>query len=290
MTTELHQRLAHNGLSLRNMHEVDLLVAVEKTRKVGWPHQLHDWQFHFQMGQGFVICDEQQNVVGTILWWEYGPHLCTLGLVVVDENYQGKGLGRTLMDCTIEQVGNRTIQLVATLAGTRLYEQCGFVATGQIFQVQGKVDKNNLLPRNDPDLKLINHNILSDLIAYDSDAFGGSRDSLVNALFEKGQGFYIKRDNVLCGYGFIRKSGKGQSIGPLIANNEDEAKLLAEALIGLATDFVRFDLTDNATELPDWLTSIGLVQVDNVIQMQKGENPRPYGSKKVFSLVSQAFG
>ena len=63
--------------------------------------------------------------------------LGSVGLVVVDRQQQGKGIGRRLMNLIIDEAGSRALQLVATKAGLKLYQQCGFREVGGIEQRQG---------------------------------------------------------------------------------------------------------------------------------------------------------
>jgi GNAT superfamily N-acetyltransferase len=50
--------------------------------------------------------------------------------VVVRQDAQGRGLGRLLMQAAIRDAGARTLGLVATTAGLKLYQSLGFVETG----------------------------------------------------------------------------------------------------------------------------------------------------------------
>ena len=127
--------MTNTAFTVREMRETDLPTCLEFTQQVKWPHRMGDWQLHFSQGNGSIIENAQGDIVGCILWWEYGAEYATVGLVVVPAHMQGNGLGRKLMDTVMSQTGERSLQLVATVAGKRLYQQCGFTEAGLIYQM-----------------------------------------------------------------------------------------------------------------------------------------------------------
>ena len=108
----------------------DLPDALRLTQALPWSHTLQDWQLHFRVGRGFAATDDAGRLLGTILWWPYGEHYGSVGLVVVSAGAQGRGIGRALMDTVLSDAGSRSLQLVATEAGLKLYRQCGFCELG----------------------------------------------------------------------------------------------------------------------------------------------------------------
>lgn len=299
-------------MSIRSMTEADLPVCLSFTQQVKWPHRLIDWQLHFELGNGSVIeanLDSDNalsapQIVGCILWWDY-PALntnttassstsslgcATVGLVVVPDAMQGRGLGRTLMNTVMAQTGERNLQLVATVAGKRLYEQCGFTTRSTIYQVQGELTKKPEFTDN-IDVTEVDAGSLSAVIELDNQAFQADRSALLKALMARGRCVIAKQNGKALGYAFIRESGRGETIGPVVASDSGVAKALAAALLQQAKAFVRFDLTEHASDLKGWLTDLGLQQVDEVSLMVKGEWLAQQASdSQVYSLASQAFG
>ena len=282
--------MTENAFQVRAMTKADLATCLGFTQAVRWPHKAIDWQLHFELGNGSVITDDSGNIVGCILWWDYGPEYATVGLVVVPENMQGKGLGRRLMDTVLSQTGARNLQLVATVAGKRLYQQCGFETVASIAQVQGHFRKIPPHPAQTATIDVIQQKDLAAICEFDAKAYGCDRSRLIQAIFAIGQGVVAREGGKITGFAFIRESGKGQTIGPVITDDEQVAKALICKLYAQVNGFVRFDLTDNAVALKKWLLSGGLQQVDEVSVMIKGEYLANNPSPKVMALTSQAFG
>ena len=76
-------------------------------------------------------------MIGTALCWTYGAERASLGMVIVSPAWQGRGIGRKLMELVLEGLGGRVTFLHATPAGQPLYEKFGFQAVGTLDQHQG---------------------------------------------------------------------------------------------------------------------------------------------------------
>ncbi|MAJ69990.1 MAG: N-acetyltransferase [Alteromonadaceae bacterium TMED7] len=283
--------MTKTAFTVREMREADLPICLEFTQQVKWPHRMGDWQLHFSQGNGSIIENAEGDIVGCILWWDYSQQLATVGLVVVPEHMQGNGLGRKLMDTVMSQTGERNLQLVATVAGKRLYQQCGFEEAALIYQVQGQLAGTVAPLSSDASIQALDTNNLADIIALDVAAYGCSRASLLTAVAQQGKGLVAYRDGKAVGYAMLRTSGHGQTLGPVLADDDDTAKALISQLLTSETGFIRFDLTERAKAIQPWLESLGLAQVDEVSLMVKGEFVPAGGTgAKIYSLISQAFG
>ena len=275
---------------LRRLDAHDLPEALRLTQGQNWSHRLDDWDFHFRHGRGWAACDSDGSLLGTALWWAYGPALGAVGLVVVRPDCQGRGIGRRLMDAIIGDAGDRTLQLAATQAGLRLYEQCGFVAVDRVSQCQGVV---RAIPVPVPDDVTLRELIRADLAAachLDETATGAPRDELIEAVFDQHLGAVVaERAGELVGFAMQRAFGRGTLIGPVIAADESIAVALSSRLLAVDAGFCRLDIPSAATSLADCLARSGLFVVDEVIRMIRGPSLRARCGARTFALVSQAF-
>src|SRR5262245_29703013 len=100
------------------------------TTAVGWAHRYEDWLFALSVGNGLGCFDNQGSLRGALMWFAYGGSFGTIGMVAVDPSVHRGGMGRAMMSRTIADAAGRSLQLVSTEAGRRLYESLGFVAIG----------------------------------------------------------------------------------------------------------------------------------------------------------------
>jgi GNAT superfamily N-acetyltransferase len=243
-----------------------------------------------RVAQGFVV-EDQDRLIGTAFTCAQGSY-ATIGLVIVDNEYQGQGIGRKLMELAIEACGSRTAILNATLAGAPLYASQGFVDFGHIQQHQGLA-----LPPAPPTLaanercRPLTDADHAEVITLANAGSGLDRGVVLTDLFDVVEhAVGIERDGQLCAFALLRPFGRGRCIGPVIAQNPEQARHLIAVLLARVPDaFVRIDIPSD-TGLGPWLEDAGLKQVDTVAQMARGTPPQASGAVRQFVLVTQAVG
>ena len=281
------------ALTLRRLEERDLSGTLRLSQAERWSHRLEDWQFHFRLGRGWVACDDDGKVLGTASWWAYGEQFGTVGLVLVDQAHQGQGIGRQLMNVVMSDAAPRVLQLVATKAGLTLYQRCGFREHHGIRQHQGTATQiPAFAPLRDTVLRAVSPADLEAVCDLDAAAFGANRRQLVSAVFNDGSGGGVlaRRNGRTAGFALVRQAGRGTTIGPVVA--EDEALAIALIAHQLNTNggITRVDVPADATQLADWLEAAGIVCVDDVTTMVRGNVAEERTQARVFGLVSQALG
>lgn len=268
----------------------DLPAALRLTQAVQWSHVAADWELAFRTSRGVAIDDAAGQLAGTALWWPWGEHFATIGLVIVRADRQGQGLGRKLMDAVMDAAGPRTLQLVATLAGRPLYERLGFVAQGGIVQVQGAARCAPVPAPAGVAIRAVTAADLPVLQALDAAAFGAPRERLIEAILARGEaGMLAEQGGRPTGFALRRASGRGQMIGPVIAPDEATALALVAPLLGTTGAFCRLDLPADAVQFEAALLAAGLAAADRVVMMRRGPALPAEARLRVLGLASQAY-
>jgi GNAT superfamily N-acetyltransferase len=278
-------------VTLRRLQAGDLERCLELTQAERWSHRLEDWAFHYGLGLGWAACDADGKLLGTASWWAYGPEFATVGLVLVDQQHQGRGIGRQLMNAVIAEAGPRSLQLVATKAGLTLYQRCGFRerhTIGQHHGVPTRIPPST--PPPDAEFRAASRANLGALFELDAVAFGANRQHVLRAVHEAGNGVLAYRHGRLVGYALSRQSGRGTLIGPLVADDESLAIALIAQQLERTRGFTRLDIPTDALQLAQWLETLGLACVDRVTVMVRGDPRHVHPEAGVFGLVSQALG
>lgn len=277
------------GVLLRRMQAEDLAEGLRLTQAQSWSYRLEDWSLHFRLGRGWVACDAGGRVLGTIIWWPYGEQFATVGLVVVDRRQQGKGIGRKLMNAVMEEAGARSLQLVSTRAGRRLYEQCGFREHAAIDQHQGVAVCAALAHQpGAASFRVMTGADVSTIAQWDAISFGTDRTPVIAAVLESGEGILAARQGRLAGYALARPAGRGTTIGPVVAEDEMLAIEMIARMLQRRTEIMRLDIPADATVLGGWLESAGVTRVDRASVMIRGTPLARGRAARVFGLVSQA--
>jgi predicted N-acetyltransferase YhbS len=275
---------------VRKMQPEDIPAARELSRQQNWPHRAVDWEFLFRHGSGF-IADADGQVVGTTLVWSYGEDAASLGMVIVSPRSQGQGIGSRLMETALDALGDRTVCLNSTEEGRALYTKYGFEPVGRIFQHQGLVDAVPLIQlRPNERVRPIGRNDRSVVVDLDRSATGMDRSRVISAILDSARGVMFDSNNSPVGVGFLRRFGRGFSVGPTVAPDALAAKAIISHWLGSkAGKFCRIDVPESSG-LSAWLEEIGLPRVGTVTTMVRGKPLPTSADAKLFSLISQAMG
>lgn len=132
-------------------------------------------------------------------------------------------------------------------------------------------------------------NDIEALVRLDTAAFGARREEVIRQLLTEGSGIVATRDERPIGFAMARQAGRGTLIGPVVADTEELAIALVSAVLNASTGFTRIDIPAEAEQLARWLDTAGLVRVDRVTAMLRGDRVEPQGVR-TFGLVTQALG
>jgi GNAT superfamily N-acetyltransferase len=278
-------------IDLAPFDERHLDGAVLLSREAGWPHRREDWAMVLALSHG-VVALQAGVVVGTAFLTPFGDHHATINLVIVAAGMRGRGLGRTLMDAVLQSCGERECRLTATADGLPLYEKLGFEATHQIHQHQGISAIGVAEAANPaPEIDRAGLDDFAAVAALDLEAHGMDRRPLLRLLTEAGRMVLLREAGSIVGYAALRPFGRGEVIGPVVANSLEQAQSLMSVLISSRPGaFLRLD-TAEGQELSPWLSARGLECVGGGIAMRRNANGRrPPGPAKPFALASQALG
>lgn len=274
----------------RPMTDADLPAALALSEQLKWPHRLDDWAMLLRLSLGFVALDGER-LIGTAFTCPQGDY-ATIGLVIVSSDYQGKGIGRALMELALDACQTRTPILNATRAGALLYVSQGFVEFGQIAQHQGLAHAPALHPLADSETcRPLEGADQPRVLELANAATGMDRGAVLDVLFDAvDYSLGIESEGRLRAFALLRVCGRGLSIGPVVAESLDQARHLIGVLLAqVPGEFVRIDIPADGG-LGDWLETVGLMAVDSVKQMARGGPPQVTGGVRQFALVSQAIG
>ncbi|WP_156668142.1 GNAT family N-acetyltransferase [Rhizobium bangladeshense] len=260
--------------------------ALALSRAAGWAHRREDWEMIRSLSEGRVAL-AGDRVVGTALMTPFGDTCSAINMIIVDESQRGRGVGRKLTTAVLELAGERECRLSATNDGLPLYEKLGFVATHQIVRHQGIAGQAGA-PEN---VEWIGPDALPAIKALDRTAFGADRDAIYNALANEGSFAAIREGNRIVAFAATRLFGKGEVVGPVVAENPEQARdLLAFILSGKEGRIVRVDVPEQtglSSPLADW----GLPKEGSVVAMVRGAAGRSETpAVQTFCLASQAIG
>ncbi|WP_353224517.1 GNAT family N-acetyltransferase [Salinisphaera hydrothermalis] len=287
MSIDTMKHLSAYDLEASPMTQADVPRLHELSVSVSWPHRAEDWAMLLNHGHGIVARDEIGRVVGSAMWFALTPAHAHVGMVITSPRLQSHGTGYWLMQHVFDQVGDASLVLNATRAATRLYISLGFTPVAPVYQHNGIVTR---LPDGPDYARSATPADHAALHALDRNAIGADRRMLINDLLASATATVVENnDGTVRGFALCRRFGRGHVVGPLVAENENDAIALVRPHIEAHQGrFLRLDTREDDGVLRRFLVQSGLAHYDTVTRMRWGALPVEGGPARTMGLVSQA--
>lgn len=282
-------------LELMEFDKYDVLGLVELSRSVGWDYD--EYEIRTVMSSGKIY--GHKNTVGRIISSAaiipYDTDLASIGMVIVNDEYRGIGLGKKATQKCIDSVSqNTSIMLISTEDGKPLYEKLGFITVDSVH----KYLSDNYIPpklfnnQQEITIEKYHENDINEIIELDSAAFGDRRSKLLfNRINQSKQCLVVRNlKGKIIGFGLSILGPQNLLIGPIVAPDVQTASLIIDELLINHQGKLRIDVPSSNDELMLFLQERGFVKVSNPPIMIKNSKNMPYRNKELFAITAQIFG
>jgi GNAT superfamily N-acetyltransferase len=287
----------------------DVSEAMRLKDLAGWNQTAADWRrFISASPEGCFAAEHDGRLVGTATTIVYEGRFAWIGMVIVDRELRGQGIGTALLEHAIMFLDSRGVpcmKLDATPQGKILYEKFGFVSeydferwmlkrqpqhgsSAGMLPVNGRT---GILPIGGGVGGLRGTDEVS--LRLDREVFGADRSGLLRSLIEAAPDFtLVSRGRTgIDGYAFGRRGSLADQLGPWMARNEEvAAHLLDEFLRRLGRELVFVDcLKDNPWAIP-LVRARGFEFQRPLTRMFRGRNEHPGMPKLLCAALGPEFG
>lgn len=273
-----------NTASVARLGIDDLAACLDLAADRRWPRDRRKWSFLLTVGEGFGLRDSE-DLAGSVILSRFGPRLAWIGMVLVAQRWNRRGLGRLLMDHAMAAARADTIGLHATPEGLPLYEKLGFRVTAPVYTHRGRFAgagsrTGRTRPLTPADLDAVR--------ALDAAVTGADRTELLTGYLRfAGQVRVLETDGVITGCAGSWRDGEIVVIGPVIAADIADARDLIADVASTVDGDVRLD-TEHAA-LADWAAESGLPLWFESTSMVHGAD-LPGDRSRLFTPIMQALG
>lgn len=275
------------------MQEGDIGAGLRLCRLSGWDQVARDWERFLAVeppGAGVAI--RSGNVIGTVATVRYGARFGWIGMVLVDPDAQGQGLGTSLVKFALEALRDvEAVRLDATPAGRPLYVKHGFVDECHLQRMDcaavslGEPSHHEIQPMTSRDLP--------DVLAMDHDVFGAPRAQLLEWMYAGAPEYAVvaRRDGRLVGYALGRRGHQFGHLGPIVAVDSRLAQELTASC--LSRHRGRAFIVDAMSHSSEWLAFLqqaGFREQRPFTRMHRG-GQMPFGlPQQQFAALGPEFG
>jgi predicted N-acetyltransferase YhbS len=218
------------NFTLRTMTLEDIPGAIRLKDAAGWNQTAADWvRFISASPEGCFVMEYHGNVIGTSATIAYDGRFSWIGMLIVDEQFRGQGIGTALLARAIHFLDSQkipTIKLDATPQGKPLYEKLGFISEYGI--------ERWMLSRTAKEKAAENLSVsIEDVLQIDRKIFGANRSGLLRSLAQEAPHLTLvdQQEGEITGYSFGRLGSSADHMGPWVARNEDAAERLLNSFL-----------------------------------------------------------
>ena len=287
-------------LTIDALSEHDLPLALRLSTQAGWNQLEADWRRMLTLWpRGCLAGRVQGELIATSTLATYGAALGWVGMVLVDEAHRGRGYGGKILDAALgaaTEAGLRTIGLDATDLGRPVYLKRGFRDIGGIdrWVRSGKEGRGRLGGGVSQGCEYLAPADLEDALALDFAVTGVDRRALLTHLAaEIGvRGRVVRDAGRVSAFAFHRPGRTATHLGPVIADSEDAAASVLDALLNDFPDSgARPTLIDvPRARLERWLKERGFACSRRLTRMQIGSSSAELMQPGVFAACGFELG
>lgn len=267
----------------------EIKPLAQHSRTLGW-YSEDDWECFLRTGVVFGHRLQNSEVVSSAYLSNFEDRVGWLGAVIVNSRFQGKKLGRDLIQkaLSIAPDNDFVLALIATERGKKMYEQAGFVEIGNTHKFVANLQPTETEVLGTRKFEAKDFDLVAKL---DSKAIGYSRAKLLRERLARAvEAFVFENDrSELIGYVVVSKDGDRNSVGPLVALEPIVAASLLQQSI-MRGGAYRLDVPHWQGEFIRSLSELGF-ELERICPLltYKGR-PLPTISDTYFSIMAQGLG
>jgi len=286
---------------IRQLKRQDLDFVHESTQREQWGHTKRDVERCFVYEpDGCFVAEHASQKVGHVFTINYGE-LGWIGLLIVNPEHRGKGVGTLLMEKAIHYLGEKgtkTIGLDAVGKAVPVYQRFGFKKAYDSLRFRKQqLEKEKQETFTTTNIRPLKKDDLKTVAEFDSKIFGANRTRVLQALyndFEK-QCWIAKRNHKILGYIINRKDENVYRIGPWVCRPKhlETAKALLEVCMNAAEeDAVEMYVGVLATNLDavELVESLGFSQTPKSVRMFMGTPTQTADAMGIYGIAAPEIG
>lgn len=279
-------------MNLRLMTSPDIPAGMRLKDIAGWNQTSTDWERFLRASpEGCFVAEVDGKVVGTATTIVYEGRLAWIGMVLVDPDYRGRGIGTELLEKTIDYLDAHripTMKLDATPQGKPIYARLGFAAEYDIerWELRRAAEAATAPAASAPAG-------LEEILRVDREIFGADRGDLLRSLDREAPEFTLMTSSPghLTGYALGRRGSRADHLGPWMARDEASARDLLDRFLrcsGRETVFVDCLKENPCTR--QLVRSRGFEFSRPLTRMYRGPNTHPGQPELLCAALGPEFG
>jgi GNAT superfamily N-acetyltransferase len=242
---------ATDPIAIAQLGAGDARAGLVLSSEAHWNQNEADWRFFLTEGVVFGVRDKDKNLIASAALLPYSSGNAWISMVLVTENWRRRGIATGLVDACLAAAAKQrlTTWLDATPAGAAVYGPLGFTPTLQLRRL--RLENAISTKAEAPQLSLCG---IETFAAQDRRAMGFDRSTLLNELGGRVGSRLLASGQALA---LVREGRKARHIGPLFADDPDQALALINEIVRSESGPLLIDAVSEQQEFIKRLTGSG---------------------------------
>jgi GNAT superfamily N-acetyltransferase len=281
-------------IGFRTMQQPDIEAGLRLCRAARWNQTSRDWEMFLKLSPaGCRVAVKDEAVIGTVTTVRYENRFSWIGMVLVDPEERGKGIGTRLISEALGVLKDMpSIRLDATPAGCEVYRKLNFVDEYRLSRMEKATPDGDFIQPGNP-ARPMTKGDLPAIAIFDRQVFGAERRVILEWMFDGAPEYswVIEQEGRITGYMFGRHGSNFEHLGPVVAHDQERARLLVAACVRRrAGQKLILDASHYDPDWRMWLESAGFREQRSFIRMFYRDNPYPGLPAKQFGILGPEFG
>lgn len=282
-------------LELVQFDKCDVSGLIELSASVGWDYDENEIRTVLSSGKIFGHKNAEGKIVSSAAIIPYDTSLASIGMVIVNKDFRGMGLGKEATKKCIESVSkDTTIMLIATEEGKPLYEKMGFNTVDFVhkYLCDNYITISKQLNNSDVIIEEFSGVDINEILKLDEDALGDRRSRFLMNRIKQSEKCLVVKDNngKIVGYGLSILGPINLLLGPIVAPDFQTALFLIDKLSSKHQGKLRIDVPSGNEEFMLILEKSGFVKVSQPPIMVINSVNMPPRNNTLFGIAAQIFG
>ena len=216
-----------------------------------WNQNEADWRFFLSHGIVFGVRDGKQ-LVATAALQPYSAGNAWISMVLVTASWRRRGIATRLVDACLNAATKLglTTWLDATHDGAKVYGPLGFTPTLQLRRLRLEA------PTRVRALRPLSACSPAEFVVRDQRAMGFDRSQLLKEFAGRGRSRIVSSGSAAA---LVRDGRRARQIGPLFADNHEDARALVDAIVQSEQGPWLLDAVHSQAEFLEGVTSAGWI-------------------------------
>ena len=282
-------------VQLRKMELSDMAGLMKLKDAEGWNQLEKDWTLliSYQKSVNLVAVLEDR-IVGSVTALNFAQTVAWIGMMLVDKDFRGRGIGKRLMLAVMEKLADcASVKLDATPAGRPLYLKLNFKDEYTLYRMSNSSASN--IPPGDAALepRRIHPGDLPEVATFDKKVFGADRTELITWLYESSPdlAWLIRAKGQVTGFCLGRPGQNFTQLGPVQASSPEIALALIRAAINqIPGQAVVVDVPADKSATRLWLEAHGFITLRPFERMFLKQNHHPGRIEDMYLIAGPELG